>query len=241
MGEIGTAGQLEQETILQFNGVGFRYLGSKYGVDDINLAIRKNSSIGIIGASGSGKTTLGKLIVGMYKPSSGDIVGSPNVSLIFQNPLSSFDPKWKVFDIIAEPLTIQKTDKGAVGEKVNKIIKALNLPYDLLDRYPYELSGGQNQRVAIARALVTSPDIIVADEPFSALDVVLQAEMIRVFRALAGFAKVFISHDLAVVSQICDTIVIVDGGRIVEAGETKRILSNPASNMGKTLVNAFNG
>lgn len=241
MGEIGTAGQLEQEAILRFNGVGFRYPGSKYGVDDINLAIRKNSSIGIIGASGSGKTTLGKLIVGMYKPSSGDIVGSPNVSLIFQNPLSSFDPKWKVFDIIAEPLTIQKTDKGAVGEKVNKIIKALNLPYDLLDRYPYELSGGQNQRVAIARALVTSPDIIVADEPFSALDVVLQAEMIRVFRALAGFAKVFISHDLAVVSQICDTIVIVDGGRIVEAGETKRILSNPASNMGKTLVNAFNG
>ncbi len=241
MGEIGAVSQLERETILKFNGVGFRYPGSKYGVDDINLAIQKNSSIGIIGASGSGKTTLGKLIVGMYKPSSGDIVGSPNVSLIFQNPLSSFDPKWKVFDIIAEPLTIQKTDKGAVGEKVNKIIKALNLPYDLLDRYPYELSGGQNQRVAIARALVTSPDIIVADEPFSALDVVLQAEMIRVFRALAGFAKVFISHDLAVVSQICDTIVIVDGGRIVEAGETKQILSNPASNMGKTLVNAFNG
>jgi peptide/nickel transport system ATP-binding protein len=241
MGEIGTTSQLEQGTILQFNGVGFRYPGSKYGVDDINFAIQKNSSIGIIGASGSGKTTLGKLIVGMYKPSSGDIVGSPNVSLIFQNPLSSFDPKWRVFDIIAEPLIIQKTDKGAIGEKVNKIIKALNLPYDLLDRYPYELSGGQNQRVAIARALVTSPDIIVADEPFSALDVVLQAEMIRVFRALAGFAKIFISHDLAVVSQICDTIVIVDGGRIVEAGETKQILSNPASNMGKTLVNAFNG
>lgn len=241
MGEVGTISQLGQEAILQFNGVGFRYPGSNYGVDNISFAIKKNSSIGIIGASGSGKTTLGKLIVGMYKPNSGDIVGSPNVSLIFQSPLSSFDPKWRIFDIIAEPLIIRKTDKGAIGGKVNKISKALNLPYGLLDRYPHELSGGQNQRVAIARALVTSPDIIVADEPFSALDVVLQAEMIRVFRSLGGFAKVFISHDLAVVSQICDTIIIIDGGRIVEAGDTRQILSEPASDMGKTLVKAFNG
>lgn len=241
MGEIGTISQLGQGVVLKFNGVGFRYPGSNYGVDNIDLSIEKNSSIGIIGASGSGKTTLGKLIVGMYKPNSGDIVGSPNVSLIFQSPLSSFDPKWRIFDIIAEPLIIRKMDKGSVGEKVNKIIKGLNLPYDLLDRYPHELSGGQNQRVAIARALVTSPDIIVADEPFSALDVVLQAEMVRVFRSLRGFAKVFISHDLAVVSQICDTIIIIDGGRIVEAGGTRQILSDPVSNMGKTLVKAFNG
>lgn len=240
MGKNGTV-ELDKEASLEFSGVSFRYPGSRYGVDNIDLIIRKNSRIGIIGASGSGKTTLGKLIVGMYRASSGEINGNPRVSLIFQSPLSSFDPKWQVSDIIAEPLIIQKVAKETITEKVNTIIKRLNLSSELLPRYPHQLSGGQNQRVAIARALITEPDIIVADEPFSALDVVLQAEMIRVFRGLEGFATVFISHDLAVVSQICDTIIIVDGGQIVESGDTKQILTDPVSNMGKTLVKAFHG
>lgn len=240
MGKNGTV-ELDKDVAIELNGVNFRYPSSKYGVDDINLIIRKNSRMGIIGASGSGKTTLGKLIAGMYRANTGEIKGSPKVSFIFQSPLSSFDPKWQVSDIIAEPLIIQKVAKETITEKINTIIKRLNLSPELLSRYPHQLSGGQNQRVAIARALITEPDIIVADEPFSALDVVLQAEMIRVFRELTGFATVFISHDLAVVSQICDTIIIVDGGRIVEAGETKQILLSPVSDMGKTLVKAFNG
>lgn len=228
-----------QSELLKLEGVGFTYPNSSSGLSDINLNITKTSNIGIIGASGSGKSTLGKILAGINKPGSGSITGNPKVSLIFQNPLASFDPKWKIADIIGEPLIIQGIDKAIIKDKTAQLSKRLKFPENLLQRYPHELSGGQNQRAAIARALITDPDIIVADEPFSALDVVLQTEMIRVFRSLGDFARIFISHDLAVVSQVCEELIIVDGGRIVEYGKTREILKNPQSEMGKTLVKAF--
>lgn len=241
MGQIGTVGKLMGGELLKLDGVGFSYPNSSSGLWDVSLNITKTSNIGIIGASGSGKSTLGKILAGINKPDSGSITGAPKVSLIFQNPLASFDPKWKIIDIIGEPLIIQGVDKAVIREKTVQLAKRLKLPENLLQRYPHELSGGQNQRAAIARALITDPDIIVADEPFSALDVVLQAEMIRVFRSLGDFARIFISHDLAVVSQVCDELLIIDGGRIVEYGGTKEILRNPQSDMGITLVRAFRG
>jgi len=216
-------------------------------VDGIDLDIKQGEVVGLVGESGSGKTTVGRALVGLLPAVDGslvvngqDMVGiSPqdlrkvrqDVSIVFQDPGSSLNPRLPVGESIGEPLLLHKVAKGAeLQKRIEELLDQVHLPRAMRNRYPHELSGGQRQRVGIARALALSPKLLVADEPTSALDVSVQARVLELFAELQrehGFACIFISHDLAVVEMLSDRIAVMHRGKIVEFGPRDQVLGAP--------------
>ena len=216
-------------------------------VDKIDLDIAEGEVVGLVGESGSGKTTVGRAVVGLLPAVEGtlkvnghDMVGiSPanlrkvrqDVSIVFQDPGSSLNPRLPVGESIGEPLLLHKVAKGKeLQKRIEELLDQVNLPRTMRNRYPHELSGGQRQRVGIARALALSPKLLVADEPTSALDVSVQAKVLELFAELQrehGFACIFISHDLAVVEMLSRRIAVMHRGKIVEFGTREQVLGSP--------------
>ncbi|MEU7138942.1 ABC transporter ATP-binding protein [Nocardia sp. NPDC046473] len=227
-------------------------------VDDVNLCIGPGETLGLVGESGSGKSTIGRCVAALQRPTSGvvkirgqDIAGMSGRKMkpirrrfgfVFQDPASSLNPRLTVGECVAEPLLVHKMGSGAeIKARVRKLLDDVQLPAGTERRYPHELSGGQRQRASLARALVLDPDLLVADEPTSALDVSVQAAVLELFGQLqreCGWACLFISHDLAVVDQLADRIVVLRNGAVVEQGDRDRILRAPTEEYTQRLVAA---
>ena len=227
-------------------------------VDNISFSVEKGKSFGIVGESGSGKSTLAKCIMGLEKPTYGKILINNNdifslvpkqlillrreFQMVFQDPFGSLDPRKKILKIVSEPLQVlEKDSKYDFRSKAIDVLNSVGLKESDLDKFPHEFSGGQRQRIAIARALITKPSLIVADEPVSALDVSIQAQVLDLLQNLQdtyGVTYILISHDLAVVKYVCDHVIVMNSGKIVEQGDTDQIFSDPKHEYTKTLLDA---
>jgi len=216
-------------------------------VDGIDFSLDEDKILALVGESGCGKSTVARLVLGLVPPTSGEVLfngknifglnGSAlktfrkSVQIIFQDPFASLNPRKRILDTISEPLKIhQIVEKNSVGDNVVELLKKVGLGSDMLYRYPHELSGGQRQRVCIARALAVSPRVIVADEPLSALDVSIQAQILNLLQELKReyrLSFLFISHDLKVVHYFSDTIGVMYLGKIVEYAETEDLFKGP--------------
>lgn len=213
---------------------------------NVSFDLYEGEILGLVGESGSGKSTLAKAILGFFKSYDGNIVHhSKRPQMIFQDPYSSLNPKKTVGWIIEEPLRIfGKYDKAERKGRVHEAMHHVDLSEDLIARYPSELSGGQRQRVSIASALIQRPRLIIADEPVSALDVTIQAQILQLLKTLRsdfGLSYLFISHDMNVVYQLCDRVMIMKGGEIVEINTTEALFDNPSHEYTKQLIRASDG
>ncbi len=231
------------------SGSGFlkRDKGVVSAVDRVSITLKKGETYGLVGESGCGKSTMGRLIAGLEPPSGGAIeLGGRDlatlkgrdavrihrdVQMMFQDSYAAMDPRMRIDQILAEPMSIQKTgNTRQIAERIMEIIEQVGLTEEILDRYPHEFSGGQLQRIGFARSLTLAPDLIVADEPVSALDVSVQAQVLNLMKDLQaelGLSYLFISHDLAVVQYMADRIGVMYLGRIVEEGPAKEVVENP--------------
>jgi len=227
-------------------------------VDDISFDIIKGETLGLVGESGCGKSTLARMILRLIPPTSGEIlIEGQNIfsqtknqmknlrkkmQIIFQDPFASLNPRFSVEEIIAEPMIIHKTTAPQnIKKESEKILDLVGLEKSALKRYPHEFSGGQRQRISIARALSVNPEFIVADEPVSALDVSIQAQIINLLREIQlelNLTYLFISHDLAVVKYMSGRIMVMREGKIVEEGASGDIFKNPVHPYTKTLLAA---
>jgi peptide/nickel transport system ATP-binding protein len=224
-------------------------------LDGFSVDLRKGETLALIGESGSGKSTLARILLGLDQPTSGEVFmrGRPVASFtvkeraryvqpVFQDPYSSLNPRRRVAEIIARPLALSGQGNAEENDAiVRETMELVRLPLRLLHAYPSQLSGGQRQRIAIARALVTKPEVLVCDEPTSALDVSIQAQILNLLddlKAEMGLTSLFITHDMAVVHQIADRVVVMLNGRMVEEGDAHQVLSHPAHEYTRTLVAA---
>ena len=224
-------------------------------VDNVSGEIGKGETVALVGESGSGKTTLGHVIAGLRTPNSGRVLlhgkaidgksrraAGRAIQIVFQDPFSALDPRMPVADLIAEPLRIQGlATRAERRERAAKLVEQVGLPPDALSRYPHEFSGGQRQRIAIARALAPNPEVIVADEPLSALDVSIQSQILNLFRDIqerAGLSYLFISHDLGVVEYLADRVAVLYLGRIVELAPREDIFARPAHPYTRALLDS---
>ncbi|GGK45431.1 dipeptide ABC transporter ATP-binding protein [Nocardia camponoti] len=259
----GAAGEVDAEDVLRIDDLKVVYRG-RNGVapfpalQGVSLSLAPREVLGLVGESGSGKSTLGRTALGLVPATSGTVLLQgvslaglsarelralrKNVALVHQDVSASLDPRRSVADSIAEPLHVHKAATGALARaKVEALLESVRLPRDYADRRPGELSGGQRQRVALARALALAPRLLVADEPTSALDVSVQAQVLELFadlRAEYGFASLFISHDLAVVHQVADRVVVLRQGQIVESGAVGAVFGAPAQEYTRRLLDA---
>ncbi|GAA2955712.1 MULTISPECIES: dipeptide ABC transporter ATP-binding protein [Streptomyces] len=211
-------------------------------VDSVSLTVRAGETLGIVGESGSGKTTLGRMLVGLLAPTSGRLTRADRVQMVFQDPVSSLNPRRSVGESVADPLRARgERDEGAIRARVGELLGRVGLDPGQYDRYPHEFSGGQRQRVGIARALAADPELIVCDEAVSALDVTTQAQVIALLAELQrelGLALVFIAHDLAVVRQVSDRVAVMRRGRIVEEGPVDEVYDRPLDPYTRQLLAA---
>ncbi len=227
-------------------------------VDGVDFAINKDEILGLVGESGCGKSTLGKLILSLFKPTSGEIYFDGkninnvsrneilnfrrNAQMIFQDAQTSLNRNKTVGKIIADPLEIHKIyNRRQIKEKVKELMELVGLSQKFVHRYPHEFSGGQKQRIGIARALALNPKFIVADEPVSSLDVSAQAQIINLLIDLQGkygLTYLFISHDLALVSQICDRVIVMYLGKFVEVGSARKLFKDPMHPYTQSLLDA---
>jgi len=235
-----------------------RMIGNVRAVDDVSFEIYRGETLGLVGESGSGKTTVGRSLLRIIEPTSGriefdgrDIVGmnrkefreiQHRMQMIFQDPYASLNPRIRVEDIVAEPLEIQGAlSKREVKDRVVELLELVGLETSHLKRYVHEFSGGQRQRIGIARALVLKPDLIVCDEPISALDVSIQAQIVNLLEELQdrfGLTYLFIAHDLSMVRQVSDRIAVMYLGKIMELASKKSIYTNPLHPYTKALISA---
>ena len=226
-------------------------------VDDVSFFINKGETLGLVGESGCGKTTVGRTLLHLYKPTAGEILynGKPVVTkadirefrkkatMVFQDPYSSLNPRMTVSDIIGEPLDVHKMyeTKEERQDRILELMGQVGLNSEHASRYAHEFSGGQRQRIGIARALAMKPDFIVCDEPVSALDVSIQAQVINMFDELQdkmGLSYLFIAHDLLVVRHISDRIAVMYLGKMVELADAKEIYDRPLHPYSKALMSA---
>ncbi|MGI6245655.1 MAG: dipeptide ABC transporter ATP-binding protein [Pseudochelatococcus sp.] len=237
-----------------------RFAGSGTGpaVNDVSFRLAKGEALGIVGESGSGKTTVARIVLGLVAPDSGRVLldGEPwselteqqrrakraGIQLIAQDPLSSFDPRYTVERIIGESLDTVQVHGAARAARVREVLEAVRLGDAFLSRHPRELSGGQRQRVAIARAFAPRPKLLVADEPVSALDVSIQAQILDLLAELqaeSGTSLLFISHDLGVVHHLTDKVIVMRGGHVVEEGEVTEVFARPSHSYTRELLDAI--
>ena len=226
-------------------------------VDDVSFAIRRGETLGLVGESGCGKTTVGRTLLHLYKPTAGEVWFDGKLikshadilqyrrksAMVFQDPYSSLNPRMTVSDIIAEPLDVHKlySNKKEREEKVLDLMSKVGLNSEHASRYAHEFSGGQRQRIGIARALAVDPEFVVCDEPVSALDVSIQAQVINMFDELQeqmNLTYLFIAHDLLVVRHISDRIAVMYLGKMVELADAKEIYDRPLHPYSKSLMSA---
>ena len=267
---VDATGQISHEILLDVKeasreyesaGSGFfkRDKGVVSAVDRVSITVNKGETYGLVGESGCGKSTVGRLIAGLEPPSGGaiELDGRDlatlkgrdavrihrDVQMMFQDSYAAMDPRMRIDQILAEPMSIQKTGNARqIAERIMEILEQVGLTEEILDRYPHEFSGGQLQRIGFARSLTLAPDLIVADEPVSALDVSVQAQVLNLMKDLQqelGLSYLFISHDLAVVQYMADRIGVMYLGRIVEEGPAHEVVKNPKHPYTKALIDSI--
>ena len=233
-------------------------VGEIKAVDDVSFKIRRNETLGLVGESGCGKTTIGRTILRLYKPTSGNIIFNgkdisglkedrirplrAQVGAIFQDPYGSLNPRQTARTIVGIPLIVHNLiNKKKFGERVEELFRLVGLDPSMMDRVPHEFSGGQRQRIGIARALACQPHLIICDEPVSALDVSIQAQIINLLENLQeqlGLTYLFIAHDLSVVQHISTRVAVMYLGRIIEITNSRELYSNPLHPYTKALLSA---
>ena len=267
---VDATGQISHEVLLdvkeasrvyESSGSGFfkRDKGVVSAVDRVSITVNKGETYGLVGESGCGKSTVGRLIADLERPSGGaiELDGRDlaklkgrdavrihrDVQMMFQDSYAAMDPRMRIDQILAEPMSIQKTGNARqIAERIMEILEQVGLTEEILDRYPHEFSGGQLQRIGFARSLTLAPDLIVADEPVSALDVSVQAQVLNLMKDLQqelGLSYLFISHDLAVVQYMADRIGVMYLGRIVEEGPAHEVVKNPKHPYTKALIDSI--
>lgn len=239
-------------------GIFSRKIGYVKAVQDVSFDIVKGETLGLVGESGCGKSTLARTMILLERPTSGKVVFEGRdiaslsskelfrvrrrIQMIFQDPYSSLNPRMTVGEIVRDPLIVHKMGTGREqNERVSSLLSRVGLSADMTDRYPHEFSGGQRQRIGVARALALDPQLLIADEPVSSLDVSVQSQVLNLLTQLQkdlGLTYLFISHDLSVVEYISDRIAVMYLGRIVEMGDTKEIFKNPAHPYTRALMEA---
>ena len=240
-------------------GILSRQTGSVKAVDGVSISINEGETLGLVGESGCGKSTLGKSIVRLLKPNSGKIIfkghNITNMSqrslrqkrqdfqMVFQDPAESLDARMSVGQLVSEPLVIQRIgNRHERNERVFELLARVGLPRTAADKFPFEFSGGQRQRIGIARALAVNPDLLVLDEPVSALDVSVQSQVLNLLMELQrdlGLSYLFIAHDLAVVKHVSDRIAVMYLGKIVEMTDAEKIYRDPRHAYTKALIEAI--
>lgn len=227
-------------------------------VDGVSFDVRRGEVFGLVGESGSGKTTVGRSILRLIEPSDGavrfdgtDLLALDSramrsmrrrMQIVFQDPYGSLNPRMQIHQIVAEPLRFHRiVPETSVTDRVVELLQSVGLEPYFMYRYPHEMSGGQRQRIAIARALALEPEFLVADEPVSALDVSVQAQILGILLELQqrqGIAILLITHDLAVVERVANRVAVMHRGAVVEQGDTERVLSEPQAGYTRQLLNA---
>ncbi len=235
-----------------------RQVGAVKAVDDISFDIYKGETLGLVGESGCGKTTAGRTILQLYRPTEGKVIFDGTdlsatkgetlrkmrrrMQMIFQDPYASLNPRWTISRIISEPMRVHKLNSGQARlERVKELLNLVNLNTLYLNRYPHEFSGGQRQRIGIARALASDPEFIVCDEPISALDVSIQAQVVNLLEDLQnefGLTYLFIAHDLSMVRHICSRVAVMYLGVIVELAARNELYDNPLHPYTQALLSA---
>jgi oligopeptide transport system ATP-binding protein len=240
-------------------GLLMREAGQVMAVDDVSFNIRKGETLGLVGESGCGKSTLGRTLIRLYEPTSGQIHFQgkdwcqvkgeelrrmrKNMQMIFQDPYSSLDPRMTVGQILSEPFQIHNLLEPAERKlRARQLLETVGMKASHLNRYPHEFSGGQKQRICIARALALEPSLIIADEPVSALDVSIQAQILNLMKDLQekfNLTYLFISHDLSVIEHLCDRIAVMYLGKIVEIAPREQLYANPQHPYTQALIAAI--
>lgn len=250
---------LEVRNLKQYFDINMGFLRSKplKAVDDVSFSIKKGETLGLVGESGCGKTTVGRSILHLYQPTGGEVIYNgekiqskaslkeyrKKATMVFQDPYSSLNPRMTVSDIVAEPLDVHNlcTSRNERSERVLQLLQLVGLNSEHASRYAHEFSGGQRQRIGIARALAVNPEFIVCDEPVSALDVSIQAQVINMFDDLQdrlGLTYLFIAHDLLVVRHISDRIAVMYLGKMVELADAEEIYKHPLHPYSRSLLSA---
>src|SRR5712692_6724737 len=236
-----------------------RVVGYVRAVDGISFTIGRGQTLGLVGESGSGKTTIGRTLVRLYKPTGGQMLfdnvdlaklrGEPlrqarqRVQMIFQDPFASLNPRYTIGSLIAEPMHIYKVASSAeIRARTAELLRVVGLRAEYIDRYPHEFSGGQRQRIAVARALALNPEFVIADEPVSALDVSIRAQVLNLLQNLQqqfNLTYLFVSHDLSVVRHVADRIAVMYLGKIVELSDRDELYAAPKHPYTKALLSAI--
>lgn len=247
-----------KENLLEIRGLE-KTFGKTKVLDDVSFCVRRGEVFGLVGESGCGKTTLGRTVLGVYEAEGGsvrfdgeEVLGlkgrarkrlSGKLQMIFQDPIASLNPRMTVREIVGEGLMVHgEKDKAVIAEKVEKALSDVGLPLSALGRYPHEFSGGQRQRIGIARAIVLRPQLIIADEPVSALDVSVQAQVINLLSDLKerfNLTVLFVAHDLSVVKYFCDRVAVMYAGQIVEIAPSEQLFASPKHPYTKSLLSAI--
>ena len=237
--ELSLSPATAEDALVTLRGVS-KVHGAHAALDGIDLRVHHGERLGIVGGSGSGKTSLLKLIAGLDQPTNGDINVRGRVQMVFQDPQGSLNPRLKIWKSIAEaiPGNPGKADRRA---RAAAALEEVGLPADSLDRFPHEFSGGQRQRISIARALCGEPDILLADEAVSALDMSVRAQVLELLAGVIAKRKLtllFVTHDLAVVRHLCESVAVLERGRLIEHGATDSIWSSPSTDYTRRLIAA---
>ena len=268
-GGASTAPPVDAPLVLEARGVEktYRRPGGWFGpkpvvraVHDADFVLRKGETLGLVGESGSGKSTLARCVVKLVEPEKGEIIFEgadlrplgrgawkpyrKKIQMVFQDPFASLNPRRRVGDIIAEGPITHGVERGAALARARDLLRLVQLDAGAIDRYPHEFSGGQRQRIGIARALAMEPELLIADEPVSALDVSVQAQVLDLLadiRARLGLTMLFITHDLRVAAQVCDRIAVMQRGAIVEQGPTAEVFGNPQHPYTQQLLDSIPG